>query len=95
MPVCGLRDNDGVATQEWFAWARLHAACWCRAARDLLRERRCRESVPFSLQRGVLPTLQLGIATREDIGEVCAAGTGEVIAASEMVQKPCQGGQLR
>jgi hypothetical protein len=65
---------------------------WCQAARDLLHARRCRESIPCSWQRGVLPTVQLGVATHEDIGEVGAAGTGEVLAASEMVQTLCQGG---
>ena len=36
--------------------------------------------------------MRLEVAPREDIGEVGAAGTGEVLAAPEMVQELCQGG---
>lgn len=42
------------------------------------------------IRTGLL-TVRLGVATREDIGEVGAAGTGEVLVAPEMVQELCQG----
>ena len=39
---------------------------------------------PMLLVARILLTVRLGVATREDIGEVGAAGTGEVLAAPEM-----------
>ena len=67
-------------------------ACRCQATRGFAPCAAVLPIRPVLLAARSLLTERLGVATREDIGEVGAAGTGEVLAAPEMVQELCQGG---